>query len=252
MNERISPSHSSLARPPTARLAWPSWMALSTALGLCAPGCTFHAAGGPVPDVDLTPATAATSDASRADASVADASREALQPGKSDASVNSLDAGSSARPGKEMTDASARVDAQITRSGDGAVEMDFCGQTLPFDPSESGVLADSVVIYPALAQHPSVAPRGPAVSGPFGARVMWMFGEARAREDQRSVVAENSYTLSGFDRPYELQEAASDAERPASFVPAQVDDLATLAEGDTLHYELGSLISIGPTESLLL
>lgn len=164
--------------------------------------------------------------------------------------MRGLDAGVPTASDPEPRDASKEEDVSAPKS-DAAVAMDFCGQVLPTDPSASGVAADSVLIYPALAQHPSVIPRGPALSGPLGARVLWIFGEARARADAAQVVADSSYTLSGFDRRYELAEAAVDASPPVSFVPPQTSDLALLGDGDTLHYELGSLINVGPTESLL-
>lgn len=199
--------------------------------------------------MELTPSTVAKPDA----AVVVDASRPppaAPTPTKSDASVGGLDAGVPMGPATEMTDASAREDALSPRS-DAGVAMDFCGQMLPAEPGASGVAAESVLIYPALAQHPSVAPRGPAISGPFGARVMWIFGETRARGDATQVVADSSYSLSGFDRRYELGEAAVDAPPPVSFVPPQTSDLVLLGDGDSLHYEVGSLVAVGPTESLL-
>ncbi|MEY4510431.1 MAG: hypothetical protein RLZZ450_2553 [Pseudomonadota bacterium] len=246
MNERILPSHWLFAPARRGRALRQLKVAMSCALCVCATACTLGAPDEPTRDVELTPSTV-----TKLDAAVVDAARPAvLEPSRSDASVRSLDAGVSIGPVSEMRDASAREDAQPPRS-DAAIEMDFCGQPLPADPSASGVMAESVLVYSALAQHPSVLPRGPAISGPFGARVMWIFGETRSREDASVTLAEASYTLSGFDRRYELGEAAADAPLPIGFVPPQTADLALLADGDTLHYELGSLIAVGPTESLL-
>lgn len=234
MNERMSPRRRQ------------SLVALAIALCVCVPACTLGAGGEPTRDVELTPSTVTKPDA----AIGVDASRPAPAPNKPEASVQGPDAGMPMVPPPAMTDASAREDAQPPRS-DAGVAMDFCGQMLPADPSASGVAAESVLIYPALAQHPSVEPRGPAISGPVGARVMWIFGETRARGDASQVVADSSYTLSAFDRRYELGEAALDAPSPISFLPPHTSDLALLGEGDSLHYELGSLVTVGPTESLL-
>jgi len=175
-----------------------------------------------------------------------------LDAGAARAGRKSLDAGSDARAvgsAAPALDARVSADAQASKP-DAAQAMDFCGQALPVDPSASGVREDSVLILPAIEQHPGVNPRGPAVSAQLGTRVVWMFGETVRRGSSSDVVASNSFTLSNFDRPLELEEALPGALPPLSFVPEPPSDVA-LGPDDTLHYEIGSLITVGPTESLL-
>jgi hypothetical protein len=178
--------------------------------------------------------------------------QRALDAGTARAGQKGLDASTDARAvdaAAAVDAASASADAQSSKT-DAAPAMDFCGQTLPVDPSASGLLEGSVDILQAIPQHPSVNPRGPAVSAQFGTRVVWIFGEAVARGSLSDVVAVNSYTLSNFDRPYELDEALPDAGPPLSLVPELASDLA-LGADERLHYEMGNLVPVGPTELLL-
>jgi hypothetical protein len=182
---------------------------------------------------------------------------DAAQAREPDAALGAVDAEPTASTRLDGGPADASVDAARNDAGDtldasdAAARTDLCGNVRPASPGASGVRAGSVEVLAAITQHPSVLARGPAYSSQLGGRVLWMFGPSYDKANDKSVVADNSLTLSDFARPFVLDEAARGAPAPVTLLAEQADDRARTPAGQRLGYELGSLVSIGLGDALL-
>jgi hypothetical protein len=149
----------------------------------------------------------------------------------------------------------APQDGAVDGSGepplDAGPARDPCGQLLPASPSASGIRDGGVTHLPAIAQHPSVAPRPPGVTAQLAGRLLWVFGGTSYADGSTTIWSPSSYTMSDRERPLELDEARIGASFASDFIPALPEDSAGLGAQESLAYAIGSLISISAQEALL-